>query len=729
MIYTNDFFALGSVYPNDALVQLVDSFTNENVNFKKVTVGIDGTIITPSNESHLIDGIIYRKKGNEYYADVEWLINRTVYVKRFGAKGDGVTNDAPAIRRMISFLPQSNFFVVFENAKYMQGDGSFTERYALGPNPTTGVLEYIGGENGEGNIGPELFFSFTDKSDFTIYGNGAVVKAHPKNPPITNMRGFEFIQCKNFKVENLNYDGSKNDRKPDGRDPNKYNNQSGFKVSSSQRYELLDCRSDNCCMDGFFISSDDINANNWNEDGILRNCHADNNYRQGSSIVSSKRFKVIGGSYTNTGRTYGTLPEAGIDIEEGFSSDFGRGSIDTVVDGALFENNSKIGLSLHFGTRGANVVNCVFKNDGIFVAPDGDGLSCNNTIYNNNFYDSTIRLSGGGEHFYGNRIYLSPSYPFQFILDNQYHHFVNKKCRETLVYDNYIYREAGNSAISGGVTGALNIGNVKNGVRVFKNIFINIASTGNFLFIHGPADRELEFYDNTFNNTPEFITNTSMQSGSIYYTNYEDFFKKAYNNKIEIPDMDPMVFTAHRSDGDKFVKTFKLKRIPKGKYVDISFDKLKSDFDAQSLYLKVTTKGYWFQADSTQVKEEIISILDVKPISYTGTLDDFKKLPVSTGLYTKNNKTTFTLAQSSADAAVNQLWNLDVTIELLGNYTDDFPIVISEPYDVNTQPMIINLPIVKSINQANSSATDITTLRNDFNNLLLKLKNAGVMQS
>lgn len=103
------------------------------------------------------DGIIYRQKGSDYYADVEWLANRTVYVKRFGAVGDGVTNDAPAIRRMISFLPQKDFIVVFENAKYMQGDGSFTERYAIDKDPKTGAPVYIGGKGGEANIGPELF--------------------------------------------------------------------------------------------------------------------------------------------------------------------------------------------------------------------------------------------------------------------------------------------------------------------------------------------------------------------------------------------------------------------------------------------------------------------------------------------------------------------------------------------------------------------------------------------
>ncbi|WP_288436775.1 hypothetical protein [uncultured Chryseobacterium sp.] len=721
MIYTNNFFATGSTYPNDNLIQLVDSFTNENVNFKKVTLWHDGTAMNPTKA----DGIIYRQKDNDYYADVDWLANRTVYVKRFGAVGDGITNDAPAIRRMISFLPQKDFIVVFENAKYMQGDGSFTERYPLVKDKESGLYVYGGNEN----IGPELFFSFTDKSDFTIYGNGALIKAHSNNPPIINMRGFEFIRCKNFKVENLNYDGSKNDRKPDGADPNVYNNQSGFKISSSQKYELTDCRSDNCCMDGFFISSDElfaeIKTNNWNEDGMLRNCHADNNYRQGCSIVNSKRFKVMGGSYTNTGKTYGTSPKMGIDAEEGTTSIFGRGNTDAVFDGILFENNENAGLALHYGTRDANVTNCVFKNNPLFVAPDKDALSCNNTIFNNNFYDSYAELRGGGEYFYGNRFHLSPQYPFHLQVICEKPHFKNRKCRETLVYDNYIEREAGTGPI-GQVAGSLTIGEYKDGVKVFNNTFINLASKDNFLFIYGPQDRTLEFYDNIFHSTEAFLTNSPINN--LIYTNIESLYKNAYNNKIEIPGMPPMVSTVKKAQADKLIRSFHLADISKDKFVDITFDNLASAFEARDLYVKVTTKGYWYDMDSTQVKEEIISVSDVKPISYTGTIDDFKRLPVSTGIYIKNNKATLTFTQSSSDSA-NQKWTMDVVIEVLGNYTDDFPVNISAPYDTNSQPMMINLPISKSLSQADSSAADISTLRNDFNSLLLKLKNAGVMQN
>ncbi len=43
--------------------------------------------------------------------------------------------------------------------------------------------------------------------------------------------------------------------------------------------------------------------------------------------------------------------------------------------------------------------------------------------------------------------------------------------------------------------------------------------------------------------------------------------------------------------------------------------------------------------------------------------------------------------------------------------------------------MMINLPMIKSNNQVESAATDVASLRNDFNSLLLKLKNAGLMQN
>ncbi|GAB0157148.1 hypothetical protein CHRYSEOSP005_24180 [Chryseobacterium sp. Alg-005] len=63
MIYTEDFFAPGSTYPNDNVVELIDSYTSEHVVYKKTTVGVP-----PTGDG---DGAIYRKKGTDFYKR-EW---------------------------------------------------------------------------------------------------------------------------------------------------------------------------------------------------------------------------------------------------------------------------------------------------------------------------------------------------------------------------------------------------------------------------------------------------------------------------------------------------------------------------------------------------------------------------------------------------------------------------------------------------------------------------------
>lgn len=63
MIYTEDFFAPGSTYPSDNVVELIDSYTSEHVVYKKTTVGI------PTTGDG--DGAIYRKKETDFYKR-EW---------------------------------------------------------------------------------------------------------------------------------------------------------------------------------------------------------------------------------------------------------------------------------------------------------------------------------------------------------------------------------------------------------------------------------------------------------------------------------------------------------------------------------------------------------------------------------------------------------------------------------------------------------------------------------
>lgn len=76
MIFTDEFFASNSNFPNDNIVQLVDSSTYRNVNFKKVTQWYDNTVMDDSKA----DGVIYRKKGNDYYVRIS--TNENEYLEK-----------------------------------------------------------------------------------------------------------------------------------------------------------------------------------------------------------------------------------------------------------------------------------------------------------------------------------------------------------------------------------------------------------------------------------------------------------------------------------------------------------------------------------------------------------------------------------------------------------------------------------------------------------------------
>ncbi|MDN3695685.1 glycosyl hydrolase family 28-related protein [Chryseobacterium tructae] len=93
MIFTEDFFSPTSVYPSEDLVQLVDSFTKENVNYQKYT---GSATVTD-------DGVVYRKKGNDFYVDINFLTSGQLNIQRFGAKGDDLTDNSIAIKKALAF--------------------------------------------------------------------------------------------------------------------------------------------------------------------------------------------------------------------------------------------------------------------------------------------------------------------------------------------------------------------------------------------------------------------------------------------------------------------------------------------------------------------------------------------------------------------------------------------------------------------------------------------------
>ncbi|MBI3469874.1 MAG: hypothetical protein HY013_00790 [Candidatus Solibacter usitatus] len=89
-------------------------------------------------------------------------------------------------------------------------------------------------------------------------------------------------------------------------------------ISESKDVRIYDLTAKDSGGDGFLIQGTDGGGGAPSENITLSHCIADNNRRQGLSIVNARNLLVIGGEYRNTS---GTPPEAGIDLETDFVTD------------------------------------------------------------------------------------------------------------------------------------------------------------------------------------------------------------------------------------------------------------------------------------------------------------------------------------------------------------------------------------------------------------------------
>jgi hypothetical protein len=101
-----------------ATIELNDQFTNEWTVFEEAVhkyYDNDNDPNTPFPEITMndCDGIIYKKINDKYYRRV--LVDDTVNVKWFGAKGDGKTDDTEAIQKAI----KSSHSVRFDRGQYI----------------------------------------------------------------------------------------------------------------------------------------------------------------------------------------------------------------------------------------------------------------------------------------------------------------------------------------------------------------------------------------------------------------------------------------------------------------------------------------------------------------------------------------------------------------------------------------------------------------------------------
>lgn len=108
--------------------------------------------------------------------------------------------------------------------------------------------------------------------------------------------------------------------------------------------------------DGFYVSGNSVRR--WAEDVTLRNCAAEDNHRQGISVISAVNLLIDNCRFASTG---GTAPEAGIDIEPDTEEE--RVS-NIVVRNSIFENNRGHNILIHLAnlTRRSGPVTIRFEN-------------------------------------------------------------------------------------------------------------------------------------------------------------------------------------------------------------------------------------------------------------------------------------------------------------------------------------------------------------------------------
>jgi hypothetical protein len=274
--------------------------------------------------ANLINIDLLNLKANK--ADLDMVNKKIIYPEKYGAVGDGVTDDYTAIQTMYNSI-DDNSIVVFSSGKvYLLGNG--TEK-----------KNEIRIENRKG---------------IKTYGYGATLKQNPNNPATQTAieNTFEIYTSTGIEIHGLTIEGGNVTRTyVDSIQIIEKGN--GIRIFASSDIIIKDCVLNHNLIDGILI----VGAYNGRDcDNIkILNCVCDNNCRQGISICECTNVLIDGGIMKNTGWIGNVNPKAGIDIEpNGYTDEYitlysptGTG-IDKIqrkhknfiVRNVLFENNA-----------------------------------------------------------------------------------------------------------------------------------------------------------------------------------------------------------------------------------------------------------------------------------------------------------------------------------------------------------------------------------------------------
>lgn len=474
---------------------------------------------------YIDDGGSYHELDNELFAEL--IINKNVFnVKLWGAKGDGIHDDASNIRACIAATPSSNFTFIFPTGIYLQGDGT-NPRY-----PLDGQGHY----SGPANIGTPIYFDFEDKDNFLIEGNNSVILSNVNNSCISNNRGFYFENCINGTIQNITYNGNIESRHPDGGDASPYNMQNAFTILNCRYLTFNECNAYGAVMDGFFIGSTSSIAENYSYYISLVRCRSLYSYRQGLSVVKAHYGNIDDCEFSYTGTIYGTSPKAGIDLEEGYSCE-DRAQRGWIIRNSKFLSNKGSGCALHWGTHNALVDGCLFENGGgVFCPYDSNFKTVNNTVQNCIFKNAQVNMNGGGALIQNNYFETNKQINLIYISQHENGNAYDLGYGRKDTIKNNIFKWIWNiseQTVSNHYINERRYFLFSTKYLIFEDNYIINASGETIFDIYG-NDRQYNIINNTFFTDKDVSALEGLQYiGSFTHPNfYNDKIFEAYGNRI-----------------------------------------------------------------------------------------------------------------------------------------------------------------------------------------------------
>lgn len=208
--------------------------------------------------------------------------------------------------------------------------------------------------DGSHTLGAQIVFN--GRKDFSVGGTGRLAMAG-NAPAAKGFSALVFINCSNFEVSGVTVDGNRAAR---GQAEVPVHN---VQFQACHGFKATNVVSQNAPCDGFYIASPTPNDTSSHcSDFTFTGCRAENNARQGLSLIQGHRGTFTGCTFTGT---HGISPEAGVDLESNPGNP-DASITDVIFDQCHFTGNRGFGFQVYHqaGPDAVTLRNCAFQGNG-----------------------------------------------------------------------------------------------------------------------------------------------------------------------------------------------------------------------------------------------------------------------------------------------------------------------------------------------------------------------------